>query len=193
MSYYLYVIFYIFLLFSLFVERFFRYGDEAKSLSSGDTDKGSTKLLSLSFGICITLLLVSIVLNYYLIGNLLPETFFIIAGLICMIVGLLIRILAVRTLGSFYTSTLKTNENQTIVDTGMYAFIRHPGYLGNLILFFGAALAFDNVLVLLLILIILFLTYKYRITFEEQMLVSFFGEQYEAYKLRTKKIFPFIY
>lgn len=42
--------------------------------------------------------------------------------------GLALRVWSMRTLGAFYTRTLRTAQNQHVVDTGPYRMIRHPGY-----------------------------------------------------------------
>ncbi len=114
-------------------------------------------------------------------------------GLVLMLGGLALRYWAARTLGAFYTRTLLVKTDHRIVDNGPYRLIRNPGYLGNLLLFIGAGLAATNWLVVLVIAIALLSSYIYRIRVEEAMLESTFGDEYRAYKARTRKLIPLVY
>ena len=62
-------------------------------------------------------------------------------GLVIAILGIALRFWANRTLGQFYTRTLRVTEDQPIIDQGPYRVIRHPGYLGVLLMWVGASLA----------------------------------------------------
>jgi protein-S-isoprenylcysteine O-methyltransferase Ste14 len=79
-----------------------------------------------------------------------------------------------------------------LVTDGVYRIIRHPSYLGMLILMFGWALAFRSgagvILAALIIPPILA-----RIRSEEALLCAQFGKQYEAYCRRTSRLIPGIY
>lgn len=66
-------------------------------------------------------------------------------GLIMQASGLALRVWSMRTLGAFYTRTLRTAQNQHVVDTGPYRMIRHPGYTGALLVWIGLALASRSV------------------------------------------------
>jgi len=66
-----------------------------------------------------------------------------------MIGGLSLRYWAAKTLGEFYTRTLRIIEGHHIVSQGPCRFIRNPGYLGILMLNAGAGLAVMNWIVLL--------------------------------------------
>src|SRR5258708_1479204 len=58
-----------------------------------------------------------------------------------MIIGLTLRVWAAQVLGRFYTRTLRTTDKQRIVQSGPYHLIRHPGYLGTILIWIGAGLA----------------------------------------------------
>lgn len=177
----------------LFIERFFRFGKKAKDLKTSETDNGTTKLLGIAFAVSMLLIFGTIILDYFEIG-LLPDTFvFIIIGCLGMIIGVLIRLQSVKTLGEFYTSTLQTSSNQVLVNKGLYHYIRNPGYLGNIILFFSTSIALSNIVPIIVIPCIIIPTYLKRMRSEERMLLKDFGETYENYKLNTKRLIPFIY
>jgi len=75
---------------------------------------------------------------------------------------------------------------------GIYAVIRHPSYLGLLLLSLGWGLAFRSwigvILTLLTIPPILA-----RIRAEEALLRAHFGAEYEAYRTRTARLIPGLY
>jgi len=54
-----------------------------------------------------------------------------------MIVGLAVRWTAILTLGKAFSSNVAIQESQTIQRSGLYRIVRHPSYLGMLIIFFA--------------------------------------------------------
>ncbi len=174
-------------------ERRLRRGRTALTFEAGPADRGSTRLIGLSFGIMINAVLLAPLLNRLRIGRLRARPVIPWLGIPAMIAGLLLRAWANRTLGAFYTRTLVTTAQQGIVSTGPYRVLRHPGYLGNLMLWLGAALATANWIVMLLALVALPGTYWYRIRTEEAMLQETFGPAFEEYRARTWRLLPGLY
>jgi len=78
-------------------------------------------------------------------------------------------------LGRFYTRTLVTTANHTVVRSGPYRVIRHPGYLGSVMTWTGAALVLAPLLIAALVSAILMLAYVRRVHHEEHMLTDRFG------------------
>ncbi|MHC1724404.1 MAG: isoprenylcysteine carboxylmethyltransferase family protein [Aminipila sp.] len=120
------------------------------------------------------------------------NTFFTI-GMALFVSGFLIRIHSILTLGQFFTYSMAIVENHKIVDTGLYKFLRHPGYLGQLIIFLGISISISNWLSILAMMIPVILGYAYRITVEERFMVKQFGNYYLDYQTRTNKLIPFVY
>jgi len=120
------------------------------------------------------------------------NTFFII-GAILAIIGLIIRIKSILTLKKHFTYTVTTIENHELIETGIYKFIRHPGYLGQLIVFTGISTMMSNWLSIMLMIIPVFIGYFYRITIEEKFMTNQLGQKYLNYQKRTKRLIPFIY
>ena len=75
---------------------------------------------------------------------------------------------------------IQSERKQRVISTGVYGFVRHPLYLGCMLLMFGAPLLLGSVYGLMLSLIGS-LVLAGRIIGEEKMLVEEL-EGYEAYK-----------
>src|SRR5205085_5405605 len=66
------------------------------------------------------------------------------AGLLLAWAGIALRFWAVRTLGRYFTFTVMTSADQTVVTGGPYRLLRHPGYAGGALAMAGMGLAMGN-------------------------------------------------
>ena len=83
----------------------------------------------------------------------------------------------------------QTHDPPQLVDSGVYAWVRHPMYLGTL--FFCLAFLFSSVsLVSIGIWVAFFIFYDRMATYEEKSLIKIIGEDYIAYKNRVSKWLP---
>jgi protein-S-isoprenylcysteine O-methyltransferase Ste14 len=115
-----------------------------------------------------------------------------IVAIMMFIIGLIISISAHLTINTNYSWTLEIREGHTLVENGLYKYVRHPIYLGTFIRVISIpiyASSLPGFLIGLLSIPIL----NYRISIEERMLIQEFGEGYIRYQERTWKLFPFIY
>jgi protein-S-isoprenylcysteine O-methyltransferase Ste14 len=113
-------------------------------------------------------------------------------GLAMVILGVIIRIVAIATLKRDFSGRLRIRDDHTLVRNGIYKWVRHPAYLGAIILFLGIPVMFSSVLGFL----VMFLLVPYllhRIKLEERMLIGHFGAEYEEYIEQSKRLIPFIY
>jgi protein-S-isoprenylcysteine O-methyltransferase len=113
-------------------------------------------------------------------------------GVAVGVAGLGIRIWSMRVLGRDYTRSLRTRETQTVIDRGPYGVVRHPGYLGSILVWVGSRLAV-NWLMAAATAVFLSAVYVYRISAEERMLVERLGDAYRSYRTRTWRLFPFVW
>jgi len=120
------------------------------------------------------------------------NTFFAI-GMALVVIGFAIRIHSILTLNQYFTYSVAKVENHKIFETGLYKFIRHPGYLGQLIIFIGISTSISNWLSILVMMIPITLGYLYRIKVEERFMLEQLGEDYLNYQERTKRLIPMIY
>ena len=84
-------------------------------------------------------------------------------------------------------------EDHELIVTGLYKWIRHPGYLGQLIIFLGTSTCLSNWISILLMIIPVLFGYLNRINIEEKFMVEQMGQKYVDYQKRTKRLIPTIY
>lgn len=103
-----------------------------------------------------------------------------------------LRIAPVFVLGRRFSGLVAIQPGHELVTDGIYGRVRHPSYLGLLIMGLGWALTFRSgagvVLAGLVIPPLLA-----RVRSEEALLRSQFGEAYDSYRRRTSRLIPGIY
>lgn len=112
-------------------------------------------------------------------------------GAALVAIGLFVAMLAILQ-NSFAASRVTVEERQRVISTGMYGVVRHPMYLGLLIMMIGAPLALDSFWGLVLIAPALGL-FAVRILDEEKLLrADLKGYDYYAYRVRTRLV-PYLW
>lgn len=109
-----------------------------------------------------------------------------------ILVGLILRWVAILSLGSMFTVNVAIQASHKLVDKGVYRYVRHPSYTGLLLAFMGLGFFFSNWLSLLSLMFPIYFAVAWRIKQEEKALLTAFGDSYKAYCQRTKKLIPFI-
>ncbi len=127
------------------------------------------------------------------IGRIYHWNAFFVLGAIIIIVGLIIRITAIMTLKQLFTYTVTKIENHELIESGLYKSIRHPAYLGQMMVFIGTSVALSNWLSVLTMIIPVVFGFIYRIRVEERFMIKQMGEKYIDYQKRTKRLIPTIY
>ena len=120
------------------------------------------------------------------------DTFFAI-GAALIVPGLLIRVLSMLTLKQYFTYSVGKVKDHQLVETGLYKVIRHPGYLGQIMIFLGISISLSNWLSILAMMLPVVIGYGYRIKVEERFMLEQLGEKYLAYQQHTKRMIPLIY
>jgi protein-S-isoprenylcysteine O-methyltransferase Ste14 len=108
-------------------------------------------------------------------------------------IGLMVRVQSILTLRQYFTYSVAKIEGHSLIDKGLYAHIRHPGYLGQLLIFTGISIALSNWLSILFMMLPVMIGYGYRIKVEEQFMLEQLGEKYATYQKRTNRIIPLLY
>src|SRR5450631_483666 len=102
-------------------------------------------------------------------------------GIAIMIFGFIIRWTAIAQLGKAFTVDVSISKTHKIKDDGLYKTIRHPSYLGMVLIFFGLSLLFGSWYSILIVNIPTFIALSFRIKVEEELLTSAFGNEYIDY------------
>jgi protein-S-isoprenylcysteine O-methyltransferase Ste14 len=112
-------------------------------------------------------------------------------GLVAFAVGVALYRAGVAALGDALSPLVTPHPGGRLVTTGAYRVVRHPMYLGQLLIAFGApatlgcrwafALSFAAAIVLFV-----------RIALEENALATAYGE-YREYRARSKRLVPFVF
>lgn len=88
--------------------------------------------------------------------------------------------------------TVEVQENQKVVDTGLYSIVRHPMYMATLLLFLSMPLVLGSLISFVIALLYIPIIAK-RIRNEEQVLEAGL-EGYAEYKKRIRyKVIPFVW
>ena len=114
-------------------------------------------------------------------------------GLGLIVSGIIMRFIAIRQLGKFFTVDVTIRSNHTLMQSGVYRYIRHPSYSGSLLSFLGLGIVLNNWLSLGLVFISVLIAYIHRMNTEENLLTGQFGREYADYIQRTKRIIPLVY
>jgi protein-S-isoprenylcysteine O-methyltransferase Ste14 len=114
------------------------------------------------------------------------------AGLIVLTLGVALRLGPMLELGRRFVSVVALQEGHTLHTTGFYAAVRHPSYLGILLMDLGFAGVFRSVVALALMPMV-FWMFKRRMDVEEAFMVEQFGQGYRDYMASTARILPGAY
>jgi protein-S-isoprenylcysteine O-methyltransferase len=134
---------------------------------------------------------IAIWLGYARIGALPRWLFY--PGLTVFLLGLALTTWSYRTLGRFFSLEVQVQCDHTIVNTGPYRHLRHPGYSGVLVASLGLGLAVQSWVALLILLFTTAAALTYRVSVEETFLMAELGDQYTRYRARTKRLVPYVW
>ena len=113
-------------------------------------------------------------------------------GIILILSGVMLNLIAVKTLGDFLDRLTAKDKNQ-LVTSGIYAQVRHPIYTSYLLLFIGFCTFLQSWLSLVALTLVCTRWFSNNISLEQEMLLEEFGEDYQAYSQQTKKLIPLVY
>lgn len=173
-----------------FFEVFLNLRQKRKSNVTTSNDKGSLRLL---YGLITLGYFLSFAIGVTKLGRIYYWNTFFAIGMSLIVIGLMVRIHSILTLRQFFTYSVAKVENHELIETGPYKFIRHPGYLGQLIIFLGISTSISNWLSILAMMFPVTLAYLYRIRVEERFMIDQMGENYLNYQKRTKRLIPLVF
>ena len=160
-----------------------------KRLNAKEEQKEQKWMVALSTGIFVAAFVVA-GLNWRFQWLVLPEWAVWVAAVIFWL-GYILYAVVLRE-NTYLSRTVEVQENQKVIDTGLYGIVRHPMYTSTLILFLSMPLVLASPISFLIMLLYIPLIAK-RIRNEEAVLEQGL-EGYSEYKQRVKyKVIPFIW
>ena len=129
-------------------------------------------------------------LNYRYNWITIPNYVVIIASVVFIIAYILYA--EVLRENTYLSRTIEVQENQKVVDTGLYGIVRHPMYAVTILLFLSMPLILGSIISFVIFLVYPFIIAK-RIKNEEEVLEKEL-DGYQEYKKKVKyKMIPFIW
>lgn len=125
--------------------------------------------------------------NWYFIN---VFSFIRIIGLIIILLGIVLLILALIAIKDNFLIGSNPNTNTSLVTSGIYKISRNPIFLGFDLLYIGLFFVFPNPINLIFTIILVWL-FDGLINIEEGYLVSIHKDDYINYKSKVKKYFLF--
>jgi len=113
-----------------------------------------------------------------------------IAGILCLALGLWLFYRSHADLGTNWSITLEVREGHRLVTHGIYRHVRHPMYLALLLYSLGQALVIPNWVAGPSYLVTFGLLFFLRVGPEERLMREEFGQDYESYMARTRRLVP---
>jgi len=121
------------------------------------------------------------------------STWLVPAAIAILILGLVIRAVALFNLGKAFSANVAVRSGQKLNRIGLYRFVRHPSYLGLELILLACALHARNWAGFAVVLIPPTLAVLYRVHVEEAALRLAFDADYVDYSRNTKRLIPGIY
>lgn len=107
--------------------------------------------------------------------------------------GILVTWIGVRTLSSdrwWSKPKFQQERKEQLIDTGIYGILRHPTYLGQILMIYGLSLVIDLQIALVsAVCLHVYLAFIHA-RIEEQRCIEIFGDSYRKYMERTDRIVP---
>ena len=129
-------------------------------------------------------------LNYRYSLIIIPNYVVIVASIIFIVAYILYA--EVLRENQYLSRTIEVQENQKVVDTGLYGVVRHPMYAATMLLFLSMPLILGSIISFLIFLVYPFIIAK-RIKNEEEVLEKELVG-YSEYKKKVKyKMIPFVW
>nr|GEX49861.1 elongation factor 2-like [Tanacetum cinerariifolium] len=115
-------------------------------------------------------------------------------GLFMVIVGEIIRKLAIITAGRAFTHLIQRHHDEyhNLVTHGVYKIVRHPGYTAFFIWSVGTQIMLCNPLSTIAYTLVVWNFFHRRIPYEEYFLRQFFGSEYKEYAKVVSSGIPFV-
>lgn len=123
-----------------------------------------------------------------------PNLILQVIGILLVTLGILISISARISLSSNWSAgyEYQVKEKQKLVNKGIYKSLRHPIYLGMILILTGAELVVNSYLWIASLVIMSYIMTRWAER-EEKLLTDHFGGEYKNYMKKSKMFLPYVY
>jgi protein-S-isoprenylcysteine O-methyltransferase Ste14 len=112
------------------------------------------------------------------------------AGLILYVASLVVRNVAIRALGRFWSLQVEIRSEHQLVREGIYNYVRHPAYLAITLEVLSIPLTVNAWWTMVFAAATYVPLLVYRLRVEERALVEKFGDQYRSYQREVGALWP---
>ena len=114
-------------------------------------------------------------------------------GIVIIILGIILRLVAVASLGKLFNVDVTIRQNHRLKQDAISKYLRHSSHFASLLSFIEFGISLNNWISLFLITIAILFAFITRIKIEEKVLIEQFDKEYIEYKKTTSGLIPFIY
>lgn len=184
------IIFVVFIVVAGFIRRPFEKRNKANAINIDKKDNEEKWLLGFVFLGMTILPLVYILSPWLDFANYSLPLYMNILGVVLLIPTAVLFYRSHKDLGRNWSVSLEIRDEHNLVTNGVYQYVRHPMYTAIWLWVICQALLLQNYIAGFSGILCFGLLYFIRVGKEEQMMENQFGEQYELYKQKTKRLIP---
>ena len=115
------------------------------------------------------------------------------SGAVVLLAGAAIRLHAIAVLANQFTSRVTICTEHKLVSSGLYRYVRHPSYLGQILILVGIGALLANVVAVLAAPLMTIIALVWRIRVEERAMSEHFGAAYQDYRKTTWRLLPLVW
>jgi len=145
-------------------------------------------------GSMLAFFIVNVLLVYLKIGALVlsenADIVLAVLGTIFIVAGTIVNVAGRLALKENWANQIRIYAYHTLVESGVYKYIRHPLYASTIMMMYGFSFLFANPIVFMLNTIIFIPFMVYRAKQEDSMLAITFPEAFTEYKSKTGLFIP---
>lgn len=121
-----------------------------------------------------------------------PISLRLLAGVLLLLGGLGLAVWARRHLAAYWSGAVGLKAEHRLIQSGPYAWVRHPIYLGLLVAMVGTALLLGSGVLGWLGVALASAGFLRKLLQEEHVLEQRFGEAYRAYRRQVRAVLPWL-
>jgi len=115
-----------------------------------------------------------------------------VAAIVLTYAGIAFAVWARFYLGGNWSARVTLKQDHTLIQSGPYALVRHPIYMGMVLAALGTAIGIGRLRCFVGV-ALAFVSWLVKSKTEEALLITKFGDKYEEYRRQVKAIIPFVY